>query len=97
VKGVLITGSTPTAGGGEALVPGMVIAEVQQEPVANAAELQTRIDKLKKDGKKAVVLLVVNPEGDPELRGAEFAVIFLSLPACGGGWSAKPTGWGTLH
>ena len=42
-------------------MPGMVIAEVQQQPVATAAELQQRIEKLKKDGKKAVVLLVVTP------------------------------------
>jgi serine protease Do len=43
----------------------MVIAEVQQQPVSNAADLQQRIDKLKKDGKKAVVLLVMSPDGDP--------------------------------
>jgi serine protease Do len=66
VKGVLITGVDPNSAAAEKrLVPGMVIAEVQQQPVATAAELQTRIDKLKKDGKKAVVLLVVTPEGDP--------------------------------
>ena len=46
------------------LAPGMVIVEVQQQPVANAAELQKRIDKLKKDGKKSVLLLVVSPDGD---------------------------------
>ena len=34
------------------LAPGMVIAEVQQQPVANATELQQRVDKLKKDGTK---------------------------------------------
>jgi serine protease Do len=43
----------------------MVIAEVQQQPVGTTAELQSRIDKFKKDGKKSVVLLVVTPEGDP--------------------------------
>jgi serine protease Do len=37
---------------------------VQQQPVSTAAELQQRIEKLKKDGKKAVVLLVVSPGGD---------------------------------
>ena len=66
VKGVLITGveaSSPAAE--KRLVPGMVIAEVQQQPVSNAADLQKRIDQLKKDGKKAVVLLVVSPDGDP--------------------------------
>ncbi|HEY1310505.1 MAG TPA: DegQ family serine endoprotease [Pseudolabrys sp.] len=66
VKGVLITGVDPNSAAAEKrLTPGMVIAEVQQQPVATAAELQQRIDKLKKDGKKAVVLLVVSPDGDP--------------------------------
>jgi serine protease Do len=66
VKGVLITGVDANSPAAEKrLAPGMVIAEVQQQPVANATELQTRIDKLKKDGKKAVVLLVVSPDGDP--------------------------------
>jgi serine protease Do len=66
VKGVLITGvDSNSAAAEKRLVPGMVIAEVQQQPVGTAAELQTRIDKLKKDGKKSVVLLVVTPEGDP--------------------------------
>jgi serine protease Do len=66
VKGVLITGvdaNTPAAE--KRLAPGMVIAEVQQQPVANATELQQRVDKLKKEGKKTVVLLVVSPDGDP--------------------------------
>jgi serine protease Do len=66
VKGVLITGVDANSPAAEKrLSPGMVIAEVQQLPVANAAELQSRIEKLKKDGKKAVVLLVVSPDGDP--------------------------------
>ena len=66
VKGVLITGVDPNSPAAEKrLAPGMVIAEVQQQAVANATELQQRIDKLKKDGKKAVVLLVVSPDGDP--------------------------------
>src|SRR5690349_6822435 len=66
VKGVVITGVEPNSAAAEKrLAPGMVIAEVQQQPVANAADLQQRIEKLKKDGKKAVVLLVVSPDGDP--------------------------------
>ncbi|MFZ0401968.1 MAG: Do family serine endopeptidase, partial [Pseudolabrys sp.] len=66
VKGVLITGVDANSPAAEKrLAPGMVIAEVQQQPVANAAELQQRIEKLKKDGKKAAVLLVVTPDGDP--------------------------------
>ena len=66
VKGVLITGVDDNSPAAEKrLVPGMVIAEVQQQPVSNASELQQRIDKLRKDGKKSVVLLVVTPDGDP--------------------------------
>ena len=38
---------------------------VVTRPREQAAELQQRIEKLKKDGKKAVVLLVVTPDGDP--------------------------------
>ena len=66
VKGVLITAVEPNSAAAEKrLMPGMVIAEVQQQPVATAAELQQRIEKLKKDGKKAAVLLVLTPGGDP--------------------------------
>ncbi len=66
VKGVLITGVDANSPASEKrLAPGMVIAEVQQQPVANAADLQKRVDQLKKEGKKAVVLLVVSPDGDP--------------------------------
>jgi serine protease Do len=66
VKGVLITGVDPNSPAAEKrLSPGMVIAEVQQEPVGSAAELQQRLEKLKKDGKKSVVLLVISPDGDP--------------------------------
>ena len=66
VKGVLITGVDANSPAAEKrLTPGMVIAEVQQQAVSTADELQKRIDQLKKDGKKAVVLLVVSPDGDP--------------------------------
>jgi len=66
VKGVLITGVEPNSPAAEKhLAAGMVIAEVQQQPVTTAADLQNRVDQLKKSGKKAVVLLVVTPEGDP--------------------------------
>jgi serine protease Do len=66
VKGVVITGVDANSPAAEKrLASGMVIAEVQQQPVTNAADLQKRIDQLKKDGKKAVVLLVVSPDGDP--------------------------------
>ena len=66
VNGVLITAVDPNSPAAEKhLQPGMVIAEVQQQAVKTAADLQARVDKLKKDGKKAVVLLVISPDGDP--------------------------------
>jgi serine protease Do len=65
VKGVLITGVKPDSeAADQRLVPGMVISEVQQEPVNNAADLETRIAKLRKDGKQTVVMLVVTPDGN---------------------------------
>jgi serine protease Do len=66
VKGVVITAVDANSPASEKrLAPGMVIAEVQQQAVANATDLQKRVDALKKEGKKAVVLLVVSPDGDP--------------------------------
>ena len=65
VKGVLITAVDPNSPAAEKhLAPGMVIAEIQQQPVTTAADLQQRIDKLKKSGKKTAMLLVVTPDGD---------------------------------
>ena len=66
MKGVVITGVDPNSAAAEKrIAPGMVIVEVQQEPVASAADLQKRLDKLKKDGKKSVVLLSISKDGDP--------------------------------
>jgi serine protease Do len=66
VKGVLITAVDPSSAAAEKhLAPGLVIAEVQQQPVTSAEDFQHRIERLKKDGKKSVVLLVVTPGGDP--------------------------------
>jgi len=49
-----------------------VIVEVAQEAVTNAADVKKRIDQLKKDGKKSVLLLVSNGAG--ELRFVALAV-----------------------
>ena len=66
VKGVLITAVDPnSAAADKHLMPGMVIAEVQQQQVSTATELEERIGQLKKGGKKSVVLLVMSPDGDP--------------------------------
>ena len=46
--------------------------EVAQEAVSNAADVKKRVDQLKKDGKKSVLLLVSNGSG--ELRFVALAV-----------------------
>jgi serine protease Do len=65
VKGVVITKVEDNSPAAEKrLTPGTVIVELQQQAVTSAADLHARIDKLKKDGKKAAVLLVANGNGD---------------------------------
>ena len=67
VKGVIVTGVDATSDAADKhLSAGDVIVEVAQEAVANAADIKKRIEALKKDGKKTVLLLVSN--GDGELR-----------------------------
>jgi serine protease Do len=65
VKGVVITGidaQSPAAD--KRLNAGDVIVEVSQEQVANTADLQKRVDQLKKEGRKSALLLVANAEGE---------------------------------
>jgi serine protease Do len=67
VKGVLVTGvdqSVASAPSDKRLAPGDVIVEVQYQSVGNPADLQTRLDALKAQGKKVAVLLVSNPDGE---------------------------------
>jgi serine protease Do len=67
VKGVLVTGVDPnvaSAPSDKRLSAGDVIVEVQYESVGNPADLQTRIDALKSQGKKVAMLLVANGDGD---------------------------------
>ncbi|WP_298275570.1 Do family serine endopeptidase [uncultured Bradyrhizobium sp.] len=67
VKGVVVTGVDSNSDAAEKrLSAGDVIVEVAQEAVSNAGDIKKRIDQLKKDGKKSVLLLVSN--GDGELR-----------------------------
>jgi serine protease Do len=73
VKGVLITNVDGTSDAADKrLSPGEVIVEVAQEAVSNAADVKKRVDQLKKDGKKSVLLLVAN--GDGELRFVALSV-----------------------
>src|SRR5207247_9121206 len=65
VKGVIITGvdvNSPAAD--KRLSPGDVIVEIAQEAVASTGDLQAKIDKLKKDGRKSALLLVTGPDGE---------------------------------
>ena len=48
---------------GVGLNPKAVAIDADEE-VASAADVQKRIDQLKKDGKKTALLLVANTEGD---------------------------------
>ncbi len=65
VKGVVVTGVDDGSDAAEKrLGVGDVIVEVAQEAVTNAADVKKRVDQLKKDGKKSVLLLVSNGEGD---------------------------------
>ncbi|QIG93698.1 MULTISPECIES: Do family serine endopeptidase [unclassified Bradyrhizobium] len=67
VKGVIVTGVDSNSDAAEKrLSAGDVIVEVAQEAVSSAADIKKRLDQLKKDGKKSVLLLVSN--GDGELR-----------------------------
>jgi serine protease Do len=63
--GVVITGVEPNSAAAEKrLTPGTIILSVQQQPVSSAADLQKRVDKLKKEGKRAAVFLLSNASGD---------------------------------
>ena len=73
VKGVIVT--SVDAGSDAAdkrLSAGDVIVEVAQEAVSSGADIQKRVDQLKKDGKKSVLLLVSNADG--ELRFVALSV-----------------------
>src|ERR1017187_1024529 len=65
IKGVIITSVDGTSDAAEKrLSPGEVIVEVAQEAVSNAADVKKRVDQLKKDGKKSILLLVSNADGE---------------------------------
>jgi serine protease Do len=73
VKGVVITGvDTGSDAAEKRLSAGDVIVEVAQEAVSNAGDVKKRIDQLKKDGRKSVLLLVSNADG--ELRFVALSV-----------------------
>jgi len=67
VNGVVITGidaGSPAAD--KRLSPGDVVVQVQGEAVATPDALQARLDQLKKDGRKVVMLLLSKPDGETQ-------------------------------
>ncbi len=73
VKGVVITSVDSSSDAAEKrLSAGEVIVEVAQEAVSNAADVKKRVDQLKKDGKKSILLLVSSADG--ELRFVALSV-----------------------
>jgi serine protease Do len=73
VKGVVITSVDSASDAAEKrLSAGEVIVEVAQEAVSNAADVKKRVEQLKKDGKKSILLLVSNADG--ELRFVALSV-----------------------
>jgi serine protease Do len=65
VKGVVITNVEPGSAAAEKrLNAGDVIVEIGQQVVTTPADLQQRVDALKKEGKKTALLLVSSAEGE---------------------------------
>ena len=65
VSGVVITNVDPTSEAAEKrLSSGDVIVEVAQQAVNSAADVKKRIEQLKGDGKKSVLLLIANGQGE---------------------------------
>ena len=63
-KGVLITDvAQGTVAADRGLKPGDVIVEVQQEEVASPADVQERVEKLRKAGRGSVLVLVQSGDG----------------------------------
>ena len=65
VKGVLITDVEQASSAAEKRIrAGDVIVEVGQEEVNDPADVVSRVEKLKKEGRKSVLLLLANKDGD---------------------------------
>ena len=65
VKGVVVNKVEPNSVGEDKRIGlGDVIVEVQQEVVATPEAVMKKVEGLKKDGKKSVLLLISSPQGD---------------------------------
>jgi serine protease Do len=65
VKGVVVTEvADGSAAADKRVQAGDVIVEIGQEPVATPADVETRIAALRDEGRKSVLLLLANKDGD---------------------------------
>jgi serine protease Do len=65
IKGLVVTSVDPGSNAADQNVQaGVVLLEVSGEPVTTAAELRTRVEALKKAGKKSALLLLLTPGGE---------------------------------
>ncbi len=63
-KGVVITDVAPNgAAGDRGVKPGDVIMEVQQQSVSSPADVQARVDGVRKQNRKSVLMLIQNQDG----------------------------------
>jgi serine protease Do len=63
-KGVVITDVSPDSPAAErGLKAGDVIVEVQQEPVSSPADVQSRVDGVRKQSRKSVLMLIQSQDG----------------------------------
>jgi serine protease Do len=68
VEGVVIVGIDPNSpAGSKPLSPGDVVLEVQGEAVTTPDALQSRLDQMKRDGRRVVTLLIAKPTGDTQI------------------------------
>ncbi|MEH3118963.1 MAG: DegQ family serine endoprotease [Methylorubrum populi] len=64
-SGIVVTKVDPNSTAADKRIqPGEVIVEVGQETVANPADVSKRVEALKKEGRKSVLLLVASASGD---------------------------------
>ncbi len=64
-SGVVVTKVDPNSTAADKRIqPGEVIVEVGQEAVSNPADVTKRVEAMKKDGRKSVLLLVASASGD---------------------------------
>jgi len=65
VKGAVVTAVEQNSSAAEKqMKPGDTIVEISQTPVASAADVQKRVDQLKREGRKSALFLVANKDGE---------------------------------